>query len=115
MYNVNDTTHNMARFIRFDCLKILRQKSVYACFNFTLLIQNDLNHREIWSPKPDFMEKMLVSLVTISVAILSRVSYPQYWTTPTNLGLTEDVFGKKVPVTSDKLLNSPFQLPFVHS
>ena len=58
---------------------------------------------------------MLVSLATISVAILSPVSCPQYWTTPTNLGLVEDVSGKKVPVTYDKLFNSPFQLPFFHT
>ena len=45
---------------------------------------------------------MLVSLATISVTILSPVSCPQYWTTSTNVGLVEDVSGKKVPVTSDK-------------
>ena len=45
---------------------------------------------------------MLVSLATISVAILSPVSCPQYWTNPTNLGLVEDVSGKKVLVTSEK-------------
>ena len=45
---------------------------------------------------------MLVSLTTISVAILNPVSCPQYWTNPTNLGLVEDESGKKVPVTSEK-------------